>query len=177
MNRPVWLTLPELVMKPEALRRELMKPANAKPVLAGILGLLLVVELLLPGAEAPPPHGVSLLQGGTADQGADAAINQWGTTALARPLFNATRRPVDDTSATVTATPPRLCAIIVIGGTRSAIFAPDGGKPVVVGQGGDVGPYHVTAIAQDSVDVLGPDGAATLRPQSIAAAAPAPQGN
>ncbi len=159
MIRPKWLTQPAF-----------MKPALRKPALAAALSVLLAAELLLPGPAAAPAREAPAIVAGTPDQGTDAAILQWGGTVLARPLFNASRRPVNNTSTETGFTLPRLSAIIVIGGMRSAIFAAPGQKPMLVAEGGAIGPYRLTSIAPNKVELLGPEGAVTLHPQFMAAA-------
>ena len=87
-------------------------------------------------------------------------------TILARPLFNANRRPpaaAGDTSAASGL--PRLSGILVRGDFRRAVFETEGGgKPVVIGAGGRVGPYVVRTIAATAVTVFEADGDKTLHP-------------
>ena len=142
MIRFRWCTMPAV-----------MKPALGKPAFAAALSLLLAAELLLPGPAAPPAREAPAIPAATPDQGADAAILQWGGTILARPLFDASRRPADQAGPETGFTLPRLSAIIVIGG-----------------------PYRLTSIAPDKVEMLGPDGTVTLHPQRMPAA-PAPAAN
>ena len=165
MIRFRWCTMPAV-----------MKPALGKPAFAAALSLLLAAELLLPGPAAPPAREAPAIPAATPDQGADAAILQWGGTILARPLFDASRRPAAQAGPETGFTLPRLSAIIVIGGTRSAIFAAPGQKPMLVAEGGEIGPYRLTSIAPDKVEMLGPDGTVTLHPQRMPAA-PAPAAN
>jgi hypothetical protein len=140
------------------------------PALAGLLFLLLAGEWLLPGpseAEWQPPAEIHA--GAVADtSGADVA--QWRNTILARPLLSQNRRPIPQSGIAVSDTLPRLSAIIVIGGTRHAIFAAAGQKPLLVAQGGEIGLYRIKTVAPDQVDLLGPNGPVTVKPQYLGAA-------
>ncbi len=91
---------------------------------------------------------------------------------LARPLFSQTRRAPSVTSPAApiasTATPlPRMTGILIDGARRSAIFAPPatsgGGKPVIVAEGGHIGPFTVQTIEPQQVIVIGPEGKRTVR--------------
>ncbi|MDD2704428.1 MAG: hypothetical protein PHU07_03725 [Acidocella sp.] len=146
-------------------------PQAAIPLLAAGLGLLLTAELLLPGPTAPPPRASPAIPAAAPDDAADAATSQWADTILARPLFNADRRPVQEAGANTAL--PRLSAIIVTDGVRSAIFSATGQKPQVVGEGGEIGGYRIEAIAPDEVKLAGPGGLLTLHPQFVTAAPPA----
>lgn len=156
MNRPQWLT-----------KSGFMRLALTKPALAGGLALLLAGELVLPGPGAAPGGVPPAMPASAPVQNNDDAIAAWGGTALARPLFNASRRPAAEASTQIDFTLPRLSAIIVTGATRRAIFAAPGQKPVMVGEGGEIGPYRITAIAPYSVQLLGPGGNLTLRLQAL----------
>lgn len=89
---------------------------------------------------------------------------------LARPLFTPGRAMPhrDRAPAPEPAAPPRLTGLIVAE-QRKAIFAGPGGKPIVVGEGDRLGPFTVTAVRPDGVELAGPPGARTLRPSSDAA--------
>lgn len=144
----------------------------ALPVLAGSLFLLLAVSWLLPGPAAAPWHVPAAMPAATADAAA-VSVSQWGDTALARPLFNPGRRPLDQPGAMADGSLPRLSAIIISGGTSAAVFAGDGQKPQVVSAGGAIGGYVLKRITADHVELTGPDGTLTLHPQFAAAAASA----
>ena len=91
---------------------------------------------------------------------------------LARPLFTPGRAPfrVDHAPApAAAAAAPRLTGLIVAEQRGQAIFAGPDGKPVVVGEGGRLGPFTVVAVRPDGVDLSGPPGLRTLRPSSDAA--------
>jgi general secretion pathway protein N len=136
-----------------------------KPALAAALAVLFAAEWLLPGPAAPPARQPPAIPATTADTGADAAIAQWGATILARPLFNQDRRPVQPAAPDTTEPLPRLSAIIVVGGSRRAIFAASGEKPQTVAEGGAIGAYRIKTVLPDKVDLIGPNGPVTLRPQ------------
>lgn len=160
MNLPPWLT------KSNITKSNITRLALTKQALAGALALLLAVELVWPGGDAGPGGTPPVLPARAPAQNNDEAVAAWGAAALARPLFSASRRPVAEAAAQTDLSLPRLSAIIVTGTTRRAIFAAPGQKPVMVGEGGEIGPYRVTAIAPYSVRLLGPDGNLTLRPQA-----------
>lgn len=91
---------------------------------------------------------------------------------LARPLFAPGRAPFRGDHAAAPAAamaPPRLTGLIVAEQRGRAIFAGPDGKPVVLGEGGRLGPFTVVAVRPDGVDLSGPPGLRTLRPSSDAA--------
>jgi len=90
---------------------------------------------------------------------------------LARPLFTPGRAPSRGVHAPAPepAAPPRLTGLIVAEQRGRAIFAGPDGKPVVMGEGGRLGPFTVLAVRPDGVDLSGPPGPRTLRPSSDAA--------
>ena len=107
--------------------------------------------------------------------------SDWVRTILARPLFSPDRRPpaqgsviAGDTSVGL----PRLSGVLVGPFGRTAIFASDGDKPLVVGEGGQVAQWTVRVIQAGSVEVVGPGGARTLRPSfgTMSAAGTPPSG-
>ena len=101
--------------------------------------------------------------------------NDWAATALARPLFSPDRRPAADaaTVASGRSVPglPRLAGILVGPFGRSAIFATNDAKPIVVQEGGRVAAYTVKSIEATQVHLLGPDGAQVLYPSFEAVSA------
>ena len=142
-----------------------------KPALAAALLLLLAAEWLLPANDAGPAHERAAIPAAAMDSGQDTVTSQWADTILARPLFNPGRRPASDASASAAGTLPRLSAIIISGGTSSAIFDADGQKPQVVAPGGNIDGYQLEHITPNSVDLLGPGGQLTLRPKFASGAA------
>lgn len=134
-----------------------------RAAVAGLLGAVLAVEILLPGPGVPVTmvRGTPIAAG--ADRAAPAGVARQAQAILARPLFRADRRPVPRPGKTGTAL-PRLSAIIVTQGARRAIFAGEG-KPLIVGLGGRVGSYRLDAIGPERIRLSGPDGRIVLRPQ------------
>jgi hypothetical protein len=130
------------------------------------LVLTLGTELLLPqpGGSAVP-RAVSI-RAAASDSGMADAVSQWGGVVLARPLFNADRRPVEE--AQTGGDMPRLEGIIVTGGARSAIFTDDSGKSQIIPEGGAVDGYQLRKITPDGVQLLGPGSPVTLHPQFAA---------
>ena len=83
-------------------------------------------------------------------------------TVLARPLFTPGRRPPTPGQVAVGPAPaadkglPRMTGILIDGESRRAIFVgPEGGRPVVVAEGGRVGGFVVQKIDPQSVTVSG----------------------
>ena len=68
---------------------------------------------------------------------------------------------------------PRLAGILVGPFGRSAIFATNGAKPIVVQEGGRVAAYTIKSIEATQLRLLGPDGAQVLYPSFEPAASPA----
>lgn len=116
------------------------------------------VAVAPPRAAAEPPQPAETLE----------RTGEWVATILARPLFSPDRRP--PAQAAVEAGPsmpaglPRLTGIMIGPFGRSAIFANDGGKPIVVAEGGQIGAWTIRAIKVGEVQVVGPEGARSLRP-------------
>ncbi len=100
---------------------------------------------------------------------------EWLATILARPVFSPDRRP----ATAIASTPgvrspeglPRLSGVLVGPFGRSAIFAADGRKPLVVGEGGHIDAWTVRTIDADEVEVSGPGGASRLRPSFASSSA------
>jgi hypothetical protein len=97
---------------------------------------------------------------GRNDRAADVVV------ILARPLFQANRRPTEGSGAQPEASGPgRLTGILVSQGIGRLIFAgAAGGKPVVVTEGDHIGTDVVQSIATGQATLLGPDGLKTIRP-------------
>jgi len=82
---------------------------------------------------------------------------------LGRPLFTPGRRPPSEAASGPAE--PRLAGIVISPGGRKAIFAGDGdARAQVVAPGGNAGVWHIVAIGDGAVQVIGPDGPRTLRP-------------
>ncbi len=149
----------------------LLKPNAILPALAAALALLLAAEWLLPGG-APPPRIMPAIPVPGAGTQADAAVGQWATTILARPIFSPDRRPPAVAEANTVVVLPRLTAIIITPSTRRAVFLAPGGKALALGPGGEVAGYELKSITAGSVVLLGPDGGiTTVRPQFLTPAA------
>ncbi len=149
--------------------------------LAALLAALVAREVT---TEAPEPERApQAVAAPTASRAAGPAGPSADQVAslLARPLFSPGRRPAAEARAPEIAarpTPlPRLAGIMVTGGTRQAIFAPDAaGKALVVGEGDTIGGFRVQSIHEGEVTLQ--DGATlhSVRPRYAAAgsaAAPA----
>lgn len=95
-------------------------------------------------------------------------IAQWAAAILARPLFSPDRRPpgvaVADAPVAVAPSLPRVAGIVVTPAGRRAIFAEKGTKPLVLGEGGQVGGFTVQSIQAGQVTVRGPEGVRVLSP-------------
>jgi hypothetical protein len=93
--------------------------------------------------------------------------NDWLASILARPLFSPDRRPPADGTVVAggeVAALPRLSGVLVGPFGRSAIFAPDGEKPVIVAEGSRIAAWTVQAIRANTVEVVGPEGKRSLQP-------------
>ncbi len=100
-------------------------------------------------------------------------IGQWVSVALARPLFNADRRP--DKGATPAVVNivsedsnelPRLAGILLLGESKSAVFQPGGDKkPIIVAEGDAIAGWTVQTIKPTEVTLTGPGGTTTLEPK------------
>ena len=106
-------------------------------------------------------------------------LRRWAATSLARPLFNADRRPVAAAAGSNAADAlPRLSGIMITQAGRRAIFAATGaGKPQVVVEGDTVGGNLVQSITLGEVVLIGPDGPHRLHlafDQALPGATPAP---
>jgi hypothetical protein len=99
----------------------------------------------------------------------EPALRQAVTTALARPLFSATRRPpeaeVNEHSDTKL-NDLRLTGILVMPDQHVAIFARSGDKPLVRSEGEMINDWHIDSIAAYSVSLSGPTGTTTLEPKA-----------
>lgn len=133
--------------------------------LAGLIAYEASPAATLPDdAPARPPLAATAPAGTASPETAAASRSAFVETLLGRPLFSHSRRPPDvaapGTAATSPTMPlPRMTGILIDGPRRSAIFAASaGGKPVVVLEGGHLGPFTIQSIQPQQVVVLGPDG-------------------
>ena len=84
---------------------------------------------------------------------------------LARPLFSQNRRPPADTPDSVVVAPrlPRLTGVVVSSAGGFAIFAnSEGGKPIVVREGDQVGVATIETVSAGQVTLRGPAGTVVL---------------
>ena len=139
---------------------------------AGVVVLASVVALEAMTGPAPPvvpqPRPAEAGRPGPASILADRSPG-WVETILARPLFNADRRPVAAAAMALAGpnagTLPRLAGLVITPGARYAIFAAgDGGKQVAVAEGGRIGAYTVGRIDNAGVSVTGPGGEHVIHP-------------
>jgi hypothetical protein len=99
----------------------------------------------------------------------ETAVKQSVTTALARPLFSATRRPPEaeaDEHSDTKLNDLRLTGILVTPDQHVAIFARSGDKPLVRSEGEMISDWHIDSIAAYSVSLSGPTGTTTLEPKA-----------
>jgi hypothetical protein len=91
-------------------------------------------------------------------------------TAKERPLFSATRRPVENTAPGNAADPDlsdvRLAGIIMEPERHMAIFAVSGAKPMVRLEGENVKEWRLESISPNEVSLSGPGGVRTLSPKA-----------
>lgn len=136
-----------LALQPDSLDEDAMFARTPRPLEAATR----------PGSGAGP----------ALDRGAGRPL-AWAETMLARPLFSPDRRPAAVAATGATNAPaslPRLAGILMDGPRRSVIFAaPDGARPTVVAEGGNLGGFHVQSVEAGQVTIVGPDGAHVLRP-------------
>lgn len=146
-----------------------------RPAMGGMVAVCLALAAVLAAELYPSPNGGETR---TSRAGAAPALPkpgvtldepsaEWIETALARPLLSPTRRPaaVVPVAAREASGVPRLSGILIGPGGRRAIFVnTQGGKPLVVEEGGTVQAYRVDRIDAGEVAVSGPDGMRRLRP-------------
>jgi hypothetical protein len=154
-----------------------MKVGMALPTYgaAGFLLLLLVVEWL-PSTDAPvppPPQPAHTIHGATSEAESVAKDTAaWASAIIRRPLFAVNRRPPKTSghNAQIAATGlPRLSGIMITQAGRRAIFMPETGKPITLGEGGSIDDYTIRRIAADRVVLSGAKGDMVLRPAYDAA--------
>lgn len=117
-----------------------------------------------PPVAAPPRVSVAA---STVPAVAPDRTSDWVNAILARPLFSPDRRPAAAAavgSATAVSGLPRLSGVLVGPFGRRAIFAADGSKPMVVGEGGQVSDWTVRVIEAGAVRLMGPGGEQVLHP-------------
>src|SRR4029077_9326774 len=143
------------------------------PLLAGcvIFAAAIVVEL---GSGESDEPAVALpaarAQAVTSPRTPPTAVEELVATSIARPLFNATRRPVEKASPTGAPDPElpdvRLSGIVVEPNRHLAIFAVSGGKPLVRSEGESLKDWRLDSIGPNEVSLSGPGGLRTLAPKT-----------
>jgi hypothetical protein len=103
-------------------------------------------------------------------------IDQLVATALARPLFSATRRPQQqltrDSATDPALTGTRLTGIVTGPGQRHAVFAVTGAKPLALTEGATVNGWYIESIAPRQVSLSGLGRTKILRPEAGEASTP-----
>jgi hypothetical protein len=101
-----------------------------------------------------------------------AEIDELVATALARPLFNESRRPpqqsADETGADLGFGNTRLSGILTAPGQRIAIFTVPGTNSVVLTEGQTLSGWQIEYITPREVSLDGPAGKRTLQPEGDA---------
>jgi hypothetical protein len=146
-----------------------VKPALALPAAAAAMLVILLAVEWLPSADPVIPIPAPPARGRPAAEPESVARDtaEWASAIIRRPLFSIGRRPprVTGPNHTVTSTGlPRLSGIMITAGMRRAIFMPESGKPVTVGEGGSLDDYTVRRITPDQVFLSGPKGDMVLHP-------------
>lgn len=99
---------------------------------------------------------------------AGGRIQEWVGAVSARPPFSPDRRAAADARTIAGAALPglpRLSGILVGLSERSAIFAGEHSKSIVVREGEHVSAYWVQMIQPGAVQLVGPDGSVVLSPK------------
>lgn len=136
-------------------------------VTCGVLVAILPIEWL--PAPAPPvvKPAVATHPASAAGDSEPKDTADWADTVLGRPLFTVGRRPPKSSGGghlVANTGLPRLAGIMITPAGKWAIFAPDGGKPLVLAQGGALEDATVRTIKRDRVVVNGPKGEQVLWP-------------
>ena len=163
--------------------------------LAGGLCFAAALPVALRSHVATPAVSPAAIQ--KSDDHPPASINapagkQLVATALARPLFSATRRPPEnqqDAHQDASLSDLRLTGILIMPDQHFAIFAKADGKPLVRSEGEMISDWRIDNISDQSIFLTGPSGTTTLEPKADpnlvrlqaaaqqAAPAPAPAAN
>ena len=137
-------------------------------VCTGLAGVIALEISHAPSGDVAPPQTRAARTIARTPQPATNRTRDWVTAVLARPLFSPDRRPAADAASTAGSSLPglpRLAGILVGPFGRSAIFAADDSKPIVVQEGGRIGAYTVKSIEMAQVRIVGPEGAQVLNPR------------
>lgn len=136
---------------------------------AGVLAVVVASEIVdMPRGRVAPAGPYDARAKHTAPRAHAENVQAWVGNILARPLFSPDRRPaagMDDAAAAGVPGLPRLTGILVGPFGRSAIFAGNASKPVVLGEGGRIDAYTVRSIDATEVRLDGPSGVQRLQPE------------
>lgn len=145
-----------------------MKPVQAFAGGAAALAALLCWEVLAVPAAPPDPVPPLAAEQAPVRPATDAVLDNldgYASTALARPLFRADRRPPNtDVRAAALDDPPRLTGIIIGPAGRRAIFEDPGGRARIAAEGDSLGRFKVAAITPGQVSLTASEGERVLRP-------------
>lgn len=132
-----------------------------------LFAAIIVAELSGSGDDAPATKPPSRAEDApAAGPGPAAPLDTLLATTLARPLFDATRRPSRSGGESVSAiTDKRLAGIVIEPGQRLAIFAVDGAKPLALSEGETVDGWRIESITPREVSLRGPNGTETFQPK------------
>ncbi len=135
---------------------------------AGALAVVIASEIVdRPRGHITPAGSYDAMAKHAAPRAHADNVQAWVGPILARPLLSPDRRPaagMDDTAAAGGSGLPRLTGILVGPFGRSAIFASNASKPIVLGEGGRIDAYTVQSIDAAEVQLDGPSGVQRLRP-------------
>jgi hypothetical protein len=136
-------------------------------VTCGVLVAILPLEWL--PAAAPPvvKPAVAIHAASATGDSEPRDTGDWADTVLGRPLFTVGRRPPKSSGGghlIANTGFPRLAGIMITPSGKWAIFAPDGGKALVLSPGGALEDATVRTIHRDRVVVSGPKGEQVLWP-------------
>jgi hypothetical protein len=142
-------------------------------LLAGclIFGAVVLLELEPAATEVAAPNEVSRRADTTsaAHRQPSTRIDELLAMALARPLFNSTRRPPqsagNDSVVSSDLADTRLTGIVTEPDHHVAIFAVNGAKPLRLTEGEAVSGWRIESITPHEVSLSGPGGTKTLEPK------------
>jgi len=138
----------------------------ASACLAVVLPLELRSDVTNPALPTPP---IAKSTETLSTQRDGPIVNQRVATALARPLFSATRRPPEaaaDGRPDTSLNDVRLTGIVIMPGQHFAIFTGSDGKPLVRSEGDMISDWRIDGITAQSISLTGPTGTTTLEPKS-----------
>jgi hypothetical protein len=143
-----------------------------------LFGAILIMELAPAGAEDEVVAQAARSDAASpTTRGQNPRPEELVAVALARPLFNSTRRPPQDApggAADSDLSDARLTGIVTTPGRRIAIFAVNGDKPLKVAEGDAVSGWRIESITPREVSLSGPTGGKTLQPKLDPTLAPTP---